>query len=88
MHTPALMTISNASIHDITVAKELLDNVFNVRVFGDTAFADKEWQPQMLSEQSVEIITPIKRKKWQKELLFGTEFFQLPFQMLNNPLNH
>ena len=75
MPTPALMSLSKASTHDITVAKELLDNVHNIRVFGDSAFADKEWQSRMLSEQGVEIITPVKRKKGQKALPFWDKIF-------------
>jgi hypothetical protein len=68
--TPALMTISKASEHDLPVAKELLDDVKNIRVFGDTAFADKEWQAFMLRENNVEILTPVKRKKGQNKLPF------------------
>jgi len=67
--TPANMVVSKASEHDLPIAKEqLLDGTNNIRVFGDTAFADKEWQDYMLSEHNVEIITPIKRKKGQKKL--------------------
>lgn len=63
------MTVSKASEHDLPVAKEeLLDGVYNIRLFGDTAFADKEWQEHMLSGHNVEVITPIKRKKGQKKL--------------------
>jgi len=68
--TPALMTVSKASEHDLPVAKEMLDDVFNIRVFGDTAFADKEWKSDMRSKNNVEILTPIKRKKGQIKLSF------------------
>jgi hypothetical protein len=68
--TPALMSVSKASEHDLPVAKEMLFDVMNIRLFGDTAFADKEWQSRMLSENNVEILTPIKRKKGQKKLPF------------------
>jgi hypothetical protein len=68
--TPALMSVSKASEHDLPVAKEMLCDVMNIRLFGDTAFADKEWQSHMFSENNVEILTPIKRKKGQKKLPF------------------
>ena len=70
MPTPALMVVSKASEHDLPVAKETLDDVMNIRLFGDTAFADKQWQESMLSENNVEILTPIKRKKRHKMLSF------------------
>jgi hypothetical protein len=67
--TPVNMAISKASEHDLPIAKhELLDGVNNIRLFGDTAFTDKEWQEYMFAEHNVEIITPIKRKSGQKKL--------------------
>ena len=66
--TPALMMVTKASEHDRPVAERMLDDVKNIRVFADTALVDKEWQARMLSQNNVEIITPIKRKKGQKYL--------------------
>jgi len=68
--TPAIMTISKASEHDLPVAKEMLDDAMNMRLFGDTAFADKNWKSSMMSENNIEIFTPVKRKKGQKKLSF------------------
>jgi hypothetical protein len=70
MPTPALMTISKASEHDLPIAKEMLDDVVNIRLFGDSAFADKDWQTFIFTENNVEVFTPIKRKKGQKKLSF------------------
>jgi len=70
MPTPAMMTVSKASEHDLPVAKEMLNGVMNIRLFGDSAFADKEWKTFMFSENNVEVLTPIKRKKGQKKLSF------------------
>ena len=70
MPTPTMMTVSKASEHDLPVAKEMLSEVMNIRLFGDTAFADKEWKAFMFSENNVEVLTPIKRKKGQKKLSF------------------
>jgi len=70
MPTPALMTVSKASEHDLPVAKEMLCDVMNIRLFGDSAFADKKWHEFMLCENNVEIFTPMKLKKGQKKLSF------------------
>jgi hypothetical protein len=70
MPTPALMTISKASEHDLPIAKGMLAEVMNIRVFGDTAFADADWKAYMFSKNNVEILTPVKRAKGQKKLLF------------------
>ena len=68
MPTPALMSVSKASEHDLPVAKEMLCDVTNIRVFGDTAFIDKEWQSRMRIDNNVVILTPTKRRKGQKQL--------------------
>lgn len=70
MPTPALMTLSKASEHDLPIAIGLLDDVMRIRVFGNTAFADKDWQSSILSKNNVGIFTPIKRVKRQKKLSF------------------
>jgi len=75
MPTPALMTLSKASTHDINIGKELLYDLRNIRVFCDTAYIDKAWQEYMLVEQGVEIITPIKRKKNQEFLSAADKLF-------------
>ena len=68
MPTPALMMISKASEHDLGIAKEMLDDAANIRVFGDMAFIDKAWQDNMQTERNVTILTPIKRKKNEERL--------------------
>jgi hypothetical protein len=75
MPTPALMTISKASEHDLIIAKEMLDDVTNIRVFGDMAFIDKDWKTRMQTEQNVTILTPVKRKKGEDKLPFYDKLF-------------
>ena len=75
MPTPASMSTSKASEHDLTIAKEILDGYRNIRVFGDMAFIDKEWQAHMLIVNNVEILTPIKRKKGQEQLPFWDRLY-------------
>jgi len=66
--TPTLMNISKASEHDRPVAGALLEDVHNIRLFADMALVNDEWQAQMLDENNVEILTPIKRIKGQEHL--------------------
>lgn len=75
MPTPTLMTVSKASEHDLTIAKDLLSDVKNIRVFGDMAFIDKAWQDHMLAENNVTILTPIKRQKGQEQLSFWNKLY-------------
>ena len=57
------------------VSKDTLSDLYNARVFCDMAFIDKEWQDNMLKENNVEIITPIKRTKTKKQLSFWDKIY-------------
>ena len=84
--TPALMIVSKASEHDLPVAKELLDDVMNIRLFCDSAFVDKQWQAFMLSERNVEVFTPIKRKSGQKKLSFWDGLYSSAVSSVKQPI--
>jgi len=73
--TPAMMTISKASEHDLPIAKQMLVDVSNIRVFGDSAFIDAKWQVRMLRENNVEILTPIKLSKGHKQLPYWDKLY-------------
>ena len=51
--TPVIMAVSKASEHDLPVAKEMLDDVRDMRLFGNTDYVDKEWQFSLLTEKNV-----------------------------------
>ena len=87
--TPALMMISKACEHDRPIADQMLEGVKNMRVLADMALLNKEWQAQMLAENNVEILTPVKHKKREKSFRLQTSCFRVPFQVsskLSNPL--
>jgi len=73
--TPAFMQVSKASEHDLAIAKIMLDDVCNIRLFSDSALAGEEWKAKMFSENNVEILTPIKRKKGQEFLEAADKLF-------------
>jgi len=75
MPTPALMQISKASEHDRPIAGAMLEDANNIRIFADMALINKEWQAQMLVENNVEILTPIKREKGHETLCSADKFF-------------
>lgn len=75
MPTPALMTISKASEHDLNIAKQMLGDAANIRVFGDMAFIDKTWQSNMQAERNVAILTPVKRVKGVEALQAADKLF-------------
>jgi len=75
MPTMNQMMTSKASEHDLNIAKEMLANAHNIRIFCDMAFIDRAWQQTMLAENNVQILTPIKRAKGQDVLCSADKFF-------------
>jgi hypothetical protein len=73
--TPAVIMTSKASVHDLNIAKEMLSDAKNMRIFCDTAFIDAMWQAHLRLEQNIEIITPIKRKAGQRCLESADKLF-------------
>ena len=86
MPTPALMTVTNASRHDLPVAKEMLRDVLGIRVFGDSAFIDEEWQAQMLEENNITILTPIKHEKGQEQLSAWAKLWSTAISSVKQPI--
>ena len=70
-----MMMTLKASEHDLGIGKEMLCDVQNIRVFCDMAYVDNQWQALMLSENNVQIITPIKRKKGQETFCSADKLF-------------
>ena len=56
--------VTPASESDITVAKEWLEEIANMDIFADKAYADAIWAAQ-LRESGVRLYTPVKLKKGQ-----------------------
>ena len=64
----AYMTaVTSAAANDITVAKEWLEDIRNMDIFADKAYADATWA-QCLRERNVQLYTPVKLKKGQEFL--------------------
>ena len=66
---------TKASAHDRPVAGEMLEDVHGIRLFADMALIHKKWQAQMLAENNVKVLTPIKRKKGQECVSYIDKLF-------------
>lgn len=64
---PDQIEISNASAHDIKIAKYMLNSKENCNISADKAYNDAEWHSDLLENQGVNLITPEKKEK-NKEL--------------------
>ena len=84
---PANMTLTPASAHDLTVAKQtLLNDVYNIDVFADKAYKNVEWEQKLKEENNVAIITPVKLKKGQKKLAFWDGIYPAAVSSVRQPV--
>lgn len=69
---PALVFVSEASCHDLPVARQILDEQsFDGFFFiGDKAYSDAEWK-DALEKKNIFLLTPTKRKRGQPAPLPG-----------------
>jgi len=67
---PVEFAIASASIHDLDIAKKTLpeSELENIDLYGDKAYKDKQFQLELFENKSLNIITPIKKKKGQTHL--------------------
>jgi hypothetical protein len=74
---PKLVTLTKASCHDLPVARELIrDNpcfAGSIHAFmGDKAYCDCVFK-ELLSEQGINLCTPVKAKRGQEQVLPGSD---------------
>jgi hypothetical protein len=62
---PNFMQLSCASANDLTIFRCLEPNITNCQLFGDKAYADSEFQLDLLHSNQVSLWTPIKKEKGQ-----------------------
>ena len=64
----AFFGITPASVSDIAFAKEALNNVRNIDIYGDKIYNDADWFEYMRKYNNVNITAPVKLKKGQEVL--------------------
>lgn len=75
MPLPAGIFASNASEHDLPVAKDMIErlNVTRCSLFGDKAYSDTNWQRELLFQRAIKLYTPQKRVRGQVEVFPGPD---------------
>jgi len=71
---------------DLFYRKEMLNDVYGIDLFADKAYIDKEWSEYMQKINQVEIYTPIKLKKGQKNLDSADKLFSSAVAQVRQPI--
>lgn len=84
--TPRQMLLTKASTHDLTAAKEMLDDVYGIELFADKAYKDTDWQEYIRTNNYIEILTPVKLKKGQCRLDSADKLFSNAVSKARQPI--
>jgi len=84
--TPRKMLLTPAASHDINMAKEMLQDVYGIGLYGDKAYINEKWQSYLLDQQDVKIFTPIKHEKGQKPLESADKLLSTAISRVRQPI--
>jgi len=79
-------TIEPASHSDITVGKQMLQLARNITVYADKAYADCNWNKELKTMENVQLYTPVKLKKGQKQIGYEDKLFSSAVSSVRQPI--
>ena len=83
---PALFGVTPASVSHITFAKEALDDIHNIDVYGDKIYNDSTWFEYMRTHNNVNISAPVKLKKGQEVLECYDRLYNSAVSSIRQPI--
>lgn len=86
MPLPERMQFSKASTSDLTALRQQLPYLPGGCLVGDKAYASAPLQEQLVNQQQLELVTPVKRKKGQKRLDSAQKLFSGYVSGLRQPI--
>ncbi|MCL2576424.1 MAG: transposase [Defluviitaleaceae bacterium] len=83
---PKQLLLTAANVHDRKAAVEMLQDVYGIDLFADKAYIHAEWMEELRRNNRVNIITPIKLEKGQKELSYWDSIFSSAVSRVRQPI--
>src|SRR5260221_3063671 len=83
---PECCWITPAEENDLKAARPVLKVCYNRNLVGDKIYADAELSKQLRTQQNVELITPIKKKKGQLLLDAADELYSTAVSKIRQPI--
>ena len=83
---PEFVGTTPASNHDLSVFKPHWEKLRNRAIFGDKAYANKDFEAWLAQNNNVHIYTPVKKKKGQKNLSFYEDLFSTAVSQVRQPI--
>jgi len=83
---PEYVGTTPASNHDLEVFKPQWEKLQNRAIFGDKAYANKDWEIWLAQNNNVHIYSPVKKKKGQEHLSFFQELYSTAVSQVRQPI--
>lgn len=83
---PELAGLSPGSANDLTVLRETLPVVSGGELVGDKAYVNRTLRAQMIKEQNLEIVTPIKKANGQTRLSAADRLYSELVSRIRQPI--
>lgn len=83
---PEFIGISPASNKGLTVFKPIWERIDDRAIFADKIYANQAFEEWLEENKSVQILSPIKKKKGQKKLAFIDKIFSRAVSQVRQPI--
>ena len=83
---PQYVAASSAGAHDLQVAKRILPQVRNCSLYADKIYSDIPLKEELAEEQKLNLHTPVKRKKGQKQLTAADRYLSTAVSIVRQPI--
>jgi len=77
---------SPASYNDLTVFKPQWESLYDRAIFADKIYASKAFEEWLLEKNNLQILTPVKKKKGQKELNYFDKIYSKLVSQVRQPI--
>jgi len=83
---PKQLLLTAANVHDRKAAIEMLQDIHGIDLFADKAYIHKEWMDELRCNNRINVITPVKLEKGQKELSYWDSAFSSAVSKVRQPI--
>jgi len=83
---PGRVSLTPGSEHDLTALRQALPRITGGQLYGDKAYCDGLMKERLLDDQSLEVLTPVKKKRGQDHLSAADKLFSEVISKVRQPI--
>jgi hypothetical protein len=83
---PDRVSLEPASENDLTVLRRVLPDITGGQLYGDKAYCDGPMKQRLATEQDLDVLTPVKKKKGQENLSAADSLFSKAVSKVRQPI--